>query len=222
VSQLILSNRREGGARKKRTIVAYSHPESILSEQFRMIYTNINFLLSDQKNNQTFIVTSPIDGEGKSTVITNLAVSMAQQKKKVLLIDANLRNPVLHSFFNISNKEGLTDVLTGRKSFYEVIYHTEVWRLDLLPSGHIPYNPVELLGSQGMKDLLQKAKESYDFILIDSTSIIDVPDTKLLANLSDGVLLVLQNGKTNQGKVVEAKKVIEFAKAKLVGVILNQ
>jgi capsular exopolysaccharide synthesis family protein len=221
VSQLILSNRKDGMGKKKRNIVAYSHPESVLSEQFRMIHTNINFLMSEQKD-QTFIVTSPNGEEGKSTIITNLAVSMAQQKKKILLIDTNLRNPALHSFFNISNKAGLTDVLTGRKSFSEVIYHTEVCRLDFLPSGHISYNPVELLGSLALKDLLKKAKESYDFILMDSTSILDVPDTKLLANVSDGVILVVQNSKTKQGRAVEAKKVIEFAKARLVGVILNQ
>lgn len=221
MSQLILSERKDGATRKKRTIVAFSHPDSILSEQFRMIQTNINFLISDQKS-PILIISSPIDGEGKSTVIANLAVSIAQQKKKVLLIDANLRRPSLHSFFNNANTEGLTDILIGRKSIYEVIHHTEVWKLDLLPSGYLPNNPVEILGSPVMTELLRKARDSYDYILIDSAALNDIPDTKLLANLSDGVILVVQNNKTKTKEALEAKKVIEFARAKLVGVILNQ
>src|SRR2546421_188492 len=114
-------------------IVAHSHPESIHSEQFRMIQTNINFLITEPKK-QIIIISSPVGGEGKSTLITNLAVTMSQQKKKVLLIDANLRNPSLHSFFKVSNKEGLTDVLIGSKNINQVTHHTEIWRLDLLPS----------------------------------------------------------------------------------------
>lgn len=186
-----------------------------------MIQTNIKFITSE-KESRTLLITSPSDGEGKSTFVTNLAVSMAQQKKKVLLIDANLRRPALHSFFNISNSQGLTDVLTGRLSFNEAVYHTDIWRLDLLLSGNFPTNPVELISSQMMQDLLKKADQIYDMILIDSNAVLDVTDTKLIANQCDGVILVLRNGKTNFEKSAEAKKVLEFAKAKIIGVILNQ
>lgn len=201
--------------------VTYYYPESKLADQFQMIQTNINFLMSDKKT-QTIMVTSPEDGDGKSTIIANLAVSIAQQKKKVLLLDTNLRKPSLHEFFHTSNTNGLTDVLTGRMSFSEVVYHTEIWRLDLLPSGAIPKNPVELLGSKIMKELLVKVKESYDVIILDSTALLHLPDTKLLVNLCDGVLLVIKNGKTKLQSAAEAKTVIEFAKAKLLGAILNQ
>lgn len=186
-----------------------------------MIHTNIKFMMSEQQS-RTFLITSSSDGEGKSMVATNLAVSMAQQKKKVLLIDANLRRPALHSFFKTANAEGLTDVLTGRLSFSEAVHHTEVWRLDLLSSGVVPFNPVELISSQMMQDLLKKAEQNYDVIIIDSNSVLEVTDTKLLANQCDGVILVIQNGKTKLEKAAEAKKVLKYAKAKVVGAVLNQ
>ncbi|MEH7416926.1 CpsD/CapB family tyrosine-protein kinase [Neobacillus drentensis] len=206
---------------EKRIIIAYTHPDSMISEQFRMIQTNIKFIMSEQ-NSRTILITSSGDGEGKSTLATNLAVSLAQQKKKVLLIDANIRRPALHSFFNTSNSIGLTDVLTGRLSFSEAVFHTEVWRLDLLPSGVVPFNPVELIGSQRMQELLKKVEQSYEVIIIDSNSVLEVTDTKLLASQCDGVILVTQNGKTKLEKATEAKKVLDFAKAKIIGVVLNR
>lgn len=219
--QLGLNNRKKLAATKKRSLITYTYPDSIISEQFRMIQTNIKFSMAGEKSG-TFLITSPSDGEGKSTTAANLAISMAQQKEKVLLIDANLRKPSLHSFFKTANTDGLTDVLNGKISLYDAVIHTEIGRLDLLSSGPIPYNPVELLGSMMMQELLKTALKSYNAILIDSNAILEVTDTKLLANQCDGVVLVIQNGKTKLEKAAEAKKVLEFARAKLVGVVLNQ
>ncbi|WP_335572483.1 CpsD/CapB family tyrosine-protein kinase [Neobacillus vireti] len=218
---MVLNKIRRLLSAEKRTIIAFTHPDSKISEQFRMIQTNIKFIMSEQYS-RTILITSSGDSEGKSTVATNLAVSLAQQKKKVLLIDANLRRPALHSFFNTYNSIGLTDVLTGRSSFSEAVYHTEVWRLDLLSSGVVPFNPVELIGSLRMQELLRKIEQSYDVIIIDSNSVLEVTDTKLLASQCDGVILVTQNGKTKLEKASEAKKVLEFAKANIIGVVLNK
>ncbi|WML25137.1 CpsD/CapB family tyrosine-protein kinase [Neobacillus sp. OS1-33] len=218
---MITNKRTSNQTKRKAPFVTYYYPESALADQFQMIQTNINFLMSE-KTTQTLMVTSPEEGDGKSTMLANLAVSMAQQKKKVLLIDTNLRTPALHDFFHTSNSTGLTDLLTGRMNFGEVVHHTEIWRLDLLASGPIPKNPVELLGSKMMKDLLVKLKESYDVIILDSSALLKLPDTKLLAGLCDGVLLVIKSGKTKLQNVTEAKKVLEFAKARLIGAILNQ
>jgi capsular exopolysaccharide synthesis family protein len=217
VRQLIISNL----IRNKRDLITRSHPESIISEQFRMIHTNIKFSV-DEQNGKIFLITSPSTADGKSTIAANLAVSVAQQKKKVLLIDANLRNPVLHTIFNIPNTEGITDVLKGLTNLEETVHHTEIGRLDVLSGGKTSVNPVELLGSSRMEELLKFALKKYDVVLIDSYSVIGLTDTQLLAPLCDGVILVMQNGKTRLEKAFEAKKVLEFAKAKLMGVILNE
>ena len=124
--------------------------------------------------------------------------------------------------FKIPNSVGLTDVLTGKTTFEEAVIHTEIGRLEVLTSGTITNNPAELLASQTMKDLLQKAAKQYDSVLIDSSSVLEVTDTKLLASQCDGVLLVLHQGKTQIEDAAEAKKVLEFAKAKVSGVILNE
>ena len=147
---------------------------------------------------------------------------MAQQKEKVLLIDANLRQPKAHFIFNISNSVGLTEVLTGKTTFEEAVIRTEIGKLKVLPSGTIPTNPAELLTSYMMEELLQKAAEQYDTVLIDSPSVLEVAGTNLLASQCDGVLLVIHQGKTQLEKAAEAKKILEFSKAKIAGVILNK
>jgi len=205
---------------KKRNLITFANPDSIISEQYRTIRTNLHFLNGDKKN-KTLLVTSPGKLEGKSTTAANLAISMAQQQEKVLLIDGNLRNPNIHSIFKTSNAFGLTDVLTGTTTFEEAVYSSTIERLDILTSGQTPTNPVELLASQKMQQLLQKVKSLYDIILIDSTSILEVTDTKIIANICVGVVLVVKQNKTNIESAVETKKVLEYARAKIVGVILN-
>lgn len=205
---------------QKRNLIVFSNPDSIISEQFRTLRTNIHFLTGGEKS--ILLVTSPSSGEGKSTSIANLAVSMAQQKEKVLLIDANLRDPDIHFIFKIPNTVGLTDVLTGKVEFEEAVFETEIGKLAVLPSGYIAANPAELLGSEAMQDLLNDVLEKYDVILIDSPPVLEVTDTKLLANKSNGVILVISQGKTGIEKASEAKKALEFAKANIYGVILNE
>jgi len=207
-------------ASKKRNLITFANPDSIISEQYRTIRTNIYFLNGDKKN-KTLLVTSPGKLEGKSTTAANLAISMAQQQEKVLLIDGNLRNPNIHSIFKASNAFGLTDVLTETISFEEAVFPSSIEKLDILTSGKTPSNPVELLASQNMQQLLQKVKSLYDIILIDSTSILEVTDTKIIANICDGVVLVVKQNKTNIESAVETKKVLEYARAQIVGVILN-
>ncbi|MFJ7728178.1 CpsD/CapB family tyrosine-protein kinase [Neobacillus sp. NPDC097160] len=217
---MAISKVKDSAVTKKRPLVAYTHPESIISEQYRMIQANIKFAMID-KRSRTFLITSPSKGEGKSTTAANLAISMSQQKEKVLIIDANLRNPELHSIFKIQNSVGLTDILIGRTSFYDAIHNTEVGRLDVLTSGPIPMNPGELLSSPLLHETLAASLKSYDLVLIDSHSVLELTDTKLLANQCDGVVLVIQKGKTMIDKAIEAKKVLEFAKATLIGVVIN-
>lgn len=219
--RLVLSKRKTLASSKKRNLVTYTNPDSIISEQYRTIRTNLHFINGDKKSN-TLLVTSPSKYEGKSTTIANIAVSIAQQKEKVLLIDGNLRSPSIHQIFKTSNESGLTEVLSGKASFEETVFSSEIGSLDILTSGTIPFNPAELLGSKTMRELLEKVSLLYDIILIDSPSVLEVTDTKILANLSDGVVLVIRQDKTNKEYAVESKKVLEYAKAKVVGVILNE
>lgn len=218
---MALSKRKESTKSKKGMIVTYFNSDSPIAEQYRTIRTNILFAMGDLKS-RILLVTSPSAGEGKSTTVANLAVSMAQQKEKVLLIDGNLRNPSVHSLFKIPNDVGLTSVLTGRLLFEETVFHTGLGRLDVLSSGPSTTNSAELFSSQLMLDLLKKSLQTYNVILIDSPAVLEVSDTILLADHCDGVILVLNHGKTQLEKAVEAKKILEFAKAKFVGAIFNE
>ena len=214
------SKRRSAGTNPKRNLIVYSNPDSIIAEQFRTLRTNIHFLTGGKKS--ILLLTSPSSSEGKSTAAANIALSMAQQKERVLLIDANLRDPNIHYIFKISNGRGLADVLSGQEELWNAVYDTEIGNLAILTSGQLDSNPAELLGSESMKKLFQQALEEYDYIFIDSPPVLDVTDTKLLANKSDGVILVIGEGKTAIEKATEAKKALEFAKAKIYGVILNE
>lgn len=221
MKRLVLSKRKSESAVKKRNLIAYTNPESIISEQYRTIRTNLYFINGERKSN-TLLITSPGKWEGKSTTASNIAVSMAQQKEKVLLIDGSLRNPSVHHIFKTANNTGLTDILTGKVSFEETVLSSEIGSLDILTSGTIPFNPAELLASEMMKQLLQKVSSLYDIILIDSPPVLEVTDTKILANLSNGVVLVVRKDKTKMESAIESRKVLEYAKSKIVGVILNE
>jgi capsular exopolysaccharide synthesis family protein len=214
------SKRRAANAKLKRNLIVYTNPDSIISEQFRTLRTNVHFLAGGKKC--TLLLTSPSSYEGKSTATANLAVSMAHQKERILLIDANLRDPHIHFIFKISNEMGLADVLSGQVELNDAVYQTEIGKLAILPSGQLDSNPAELLGSDSMEKLFEQALQEYDVILIDSPPVLEVTDTKLLANKSDGVILVISEGKTAIEKATEAKKALEFAKAKIYGVILNE
>jgi capsular exopolysaccharide synthesis family protein len=221
VIPLVFKRRKQLSTIKRRNLITYSNPESIISEQFRTIRTNIHFLNEDEKIN-LLVVSSPGRWEGKSTIIANTAISVAQQREKILLIDGNLRNPSIHHLFKLSNTVGLTDVLTGKTPFCEAVTRCNINNLDILTSGPIPLDPAELLESNRMKELLAHVKPLYDLILIDSPSVLEVTDTKVLANLCDGVILVVQKSKTKLEAAQESKKILEFVKAPLVGVIVNQ
>ncbi len=206
---------------KKRNLVTLSNSNSIISDQFRTIRTNMRFL-AKENGERVFLITSPGVGEGKSTMTANLAVSLAQQKEKVLLIDANLRSPIVDQIFKISNEVGLTDILSYKKTFQEAVHHSEIGRLEILTSGHPTSNPAELLGNEMMRELLETVGKSYDFVLVDSPSVLTSTETRMLANLCDGIILVLNRGKTDLENAAKARRVLELAHANLLGAIINR
>lgn len=220
---MAIIQQKSGDKIKKRNLIAYSSPDSLISEQYRTIRTNIKFSAVSKKRN-IIMITSPTTGEGKSTTAANLAVSMAQNKEKVLLIDANLRNPSIHSIFKISNKVGLTSILSGslQPSLEETVFKTGMGNLDVLTSGPIPFNPGEVIGLKVMQNFLTKCEMLYDLVLIDSPSILEVTDTKILANYCNGIVLVFNSGKTELKNALATKRILEFVEDKVVGVILNE
>ena len=201
-------------------LISYNNSASMISEQYRTIRTNIQFL-SIEKPYRTLIITSPGFGEGKTTTTANLGVVMAQQGKKILIVDADLRNPMLHSIFNIENTVGLTNVLIDQSSLQETIRKTGIDNLDILPSGPIPPIPAELLSSDAMKELMEQALEEYHVILFDSPPVNTLSDAQILSNLVDGVVIVVNSGKTKKETGIKALEALKSANAKLLGVVLN-
>lgn len=220
MSHLARKDRKQIFNLQNRSLISLTNPKSPIAEQFRTIRTNIQFSSVD-KELQTIIVTSSGPGEGKSTNTANLAVVFAQQGKRVLLIDADLRKPTVHYTFRTENHVGLSNVLTRQLTLEEAVSTTAQEKLWVLSSGPIPPNPSELLGSKNMQVLLEQAKEEYDVIVIDSPPVLAVTDAQILANLADGVVLVVSSGKTERDSAKKAKELLESAQAKILGVVLN-
>lgn len=204
----------------KRPVIAVSNPKSPISEAYRTLRTNIQFSGIDG-DLQTLMVTSASPWEGKSTTISNLAAVYAQGDKQVLLIDADLRKPTAHHTFSLSNRLGLTDVLSGRCSLDDAIKGAEVAKLSILPAGTIPPNPTEMLGSSKMSRLLEELKMSYDIILIDTPPVLAVSDAQIVSRQCDGVILVVDSGRIKRDLVKRAKDSLMFVQARLLGVVLN-
>lgn len=213
-------NRRKTNEVKGESIISYTAPRSKISEQYRSLRTNIQLSSSNHKS-RTIVVTSPRYGEGKSTITVNLAVSIAQKGEKVLVIDANLRTPTIHEMFGVENTIGLTDILNGTTNLEGVVKKTEMESLDVLTSGPVPFNPSEILSSHAMDMLIQKAMGRYDIVLFDSSPVLEVTDTSVLADKCEGVLLVIRYNRTVNEDALETKRALSFTKSRILGAILN-
>ena len=203
-----------------RKLVTSSDTKSFILEQFRTIRTNITFSMPDQEL-KTILVTSSTPGEGKSTNAANLGVVFAQEGKRVLIIDGDLRKPTLHQTFKTFNKIGLSNVLAKKAAFYEAIQETFIVGLYVITSGPVPPNPSELLSSKAMDVLLFDVKKDYDIIIIDSPPLLSVSDAQILANKSDGTILIVNAGVVEKSAVQKAKAILSNSQSKILGVVLN-
>ncbi|RST59558.1 polysaccharide biosynthesis tyrosine autokinase [Siminovitchia terrae] len=204
----------------RRKLITKLNPKSPISEQYRTIRTNIEFSSIDEEI-RSIMVTSSGPGEGKSTTTANLAVVFAQQGKRVLLIDADLRKPTAHYTFGITNTFGLTNVLTRQMELKDAIKTTDEELLHVLPSGPIPPNPAELLSSKGMKEFFEEAKDTYDMIIFDTPPVLAVTDAQILSSQCDGAVLVISSGKTEIEAAAKTKELLENTNGKILGVVLN-
>lgn len=212
---------KKGGlALNRRKLIAKYDPKSPISEQYRNIRTNILYSSIDEEV-RSILVTSSGPGEGKSTTAANLAIVFAQQGKTVLLVDADLRKPTVHYTFNLNNTAGLTSILTNQMELMEAIHQYDEKNLYILPSGPVPPNPSELLGSRAMNHFLDKALEEFDIVLFDTPPVLAVTDAQVLANLCHGSILVVSSGKTDKEAVAKTKEQLSSSAGKILGVVLN-
>ncbi len=192
-----------------------------VSEAYRIIRTNFIFGAVD-KSLKIFQITSAVKGEGKTTTTVNLGISLSQVGLKVLLVDADLRRPSIHRILHLDdNNRGLEQVLTRQLSLEEAVQTTAIPNLSVLTSGGTPVHPSELLSSQAMKNLLERFKDLYDVVLIDSPPVISVADAPVIASHVDGTLLVVRAGYIPRRLTLQAKKSIEAVNGKILGVVLN-
>ena len=202
-------------------LVVKNDPRSTAAEAFRALRTNIQFMDPDQAL-KSIVITSACPGEGKTTLVANLAISMAQLGKKVVCVDTDLRKPELHNLFNTLNMKGLTDYLMGIHSLGDVLQSTGIEGLSLITSGPKPPNPSEVLSSQKMKALMKQLSFEYDLVIYDSPPVISVTDAVILSSQTDGVILLIDSRASARQAVVKAKQTLELANAKILGVVLGK
>lgn len=202
-------------------LVTFTDPTSTIAEQFRTVRTNIQFS-SVGKALKSIVFTSSAPSEGKSTVSNNVAVTWADQGKRVLIVDADMRRPTVHRTFSVSNAVGLSNLLAETGSLENAIHETIINNLSVMPSGPIPPNPSELLGSTKMAALLEQLTDHYDLVIIDAPPVNTVTDAQVLAARADGTILVVPQGIADKAGVRHAKQLLEAVQANILGAILNR
>lgn len=213
--------------KSEKTVLAQEHkkfiveqkPKSIESEAYKTLRTSIQYS-SFNKQLKTMLITSSEKEEGKSTVSGNLALSFAQNNKKIILVDCDLRRPSIHKKFKISNLIGLSEVLIGKISLEETIQRYND-NLDILSSGKIPPNPSEMLSSNAMNNLIETLKEKYDIVILDSAPLQAVTDAQILATKVDGTILVVRAERTKKESIIECKNRLDKVGANIIGTVLN-
>ena len=218
-------------------LITHFDPKSPVAEAYRTLRTKIQFARMERMA-KTIVVTSPTLQEGKTTTIVNLALTMAQNGQRTLLVGANLRRPSIHRFFGIEREPGLSDIITGNAQWRECIrtvadilmgrFEMEdimaspgLDNLHIIEAGPIPANPSELLSTPGMAEFLRQAREEYDIVLIDTPPVLPVTDATIVASQVDAVVLVYQAGKVGRLVLKRAKVHLESARARVLGVVLN-
>jgi len=212
-----------GNGRRRANILLVSAmgADSPASEAYRTLRTNVTFVHAEQAQLKLIIVTSPGPGEGKSTTAANLAITLAQQGTSTLLVDADLRRPLVHRAFNLVQEPGLTDILVGTAQLREAIRPNVIPNLDVLPAGPLPPNPSELLGSEPMRRLLETVRGQYEAVIFDSPPTLAVTDATVLASEVDAAILVVRAGETEEVAAQRAVAQLRRVQAKVAGTVLN-
>ncbi|MNB67721.1 Tyrosine-protein kinase YwqD [compost metagenome] len=204
------------------TLVADSNPNSHVSESFRSLRTYIKQSGMLQDGGKSLLFTSGEAGEGKTTVMANLAVSFVQDGKKVAVVDCNLRKPALHTVFGVENSPGLADCLSGQKEPGKVTVYGNLANLTIVTAGNSIGSPPDLLGNSVMTELLEELKATHDLVLLDAPPAVPYSDARVLAPLTDGVIIIARYGKSKRELLRKVKTLMEQAGTPILGIAINQ
>jgi capsular exopolysaccharide synthesis family protein len=205
----------------KINLVTIKNSKSNASEAFRTLRTNIQFSSIDEKV-KVIVGTSPGPREGKSTIASNLAVVMGETGCKTVLVDCDMRKPMIHNIFQITNLMGISDFLASQCRYEEILKTTEIKNLYIITRGTKPPNPSELLASEKMHKFIDKLREEFDIVILDAPPMLMVSDAQVLSRYADGVLLVISSNDVNRDAAIKSKKLLEQVNAKILGVVLNK
>jgi len=202
-------------------LITLRDPRSPAAEAYRTLRTNLTFTALDRPL-ETLLIAAAAPGDDSATVLANLAVTMAQGEKRTVVVDADLRRPTLHEIFGVPNARGLTTMVLEQAALEEPpLVEVGVDNLWLLPSGPLPPNPADILGSSRMEAALAALKPRADIILLSAPPVAAVTDAAVLAMKVDGVLLVVSAGRTRRDHALRAKELLERVHARIVGAVLN-
>jgi capsular exopolysaccharide synthesis family protein len=196
-----------------------THPNSLVGEAFRQIRTCLLFS-GPASQRRSLLITSPLPGDGRTAVTLNLAAAMARGGRRVLVVDANFRQPAVSQIFPDAPADGLSSAVVGRTNWTDCVYEVEE-NFHVMPAGHMPPNPAELLGSDEMRQLLSEMENEYDQVLLDSAPCLVVTDPCVLGSLADGVVLVVRAGANTYGIVQRTRDMLARVGARMLGVALN-
>lgn len=205
---------------KKRPLIVHADPRNPRAESFRSLRTNLQFV-NVNTGPRSYVITSSVPGEGKSTTAANLAISLAETGARVALIDGDLRLPKVAEYMGIEGAVGLTDVLIGRTELTDVLQKWGRGQLFVLPAGRIPPNPSELLGSKAMAKLLDTLTAEFDYVLVDAPPLLLVTDAAVVSKLTGGAILVAKSGSTKKNELAAAVRALDHIGSHLVGVVIT-
>jgi capsular exopolysaccharide synthesis family protein len=204
----------------ERPLIVQVDPRSPRAESFRTLRTNLQFL-DIGTGSRTFVMTSSVQSEGKSTTVANLAIALDSAGFRVILIDADLRRPRVAEYMEIEGNSGLTDVLIGRAELEDVAQPWGRGNLVVLPAGPIPPNPSELLGSRAMEELITRLEREFDYVLFDAPPLLPVTDAAILAKKASGAMIAVAAGKTHKGQLAGAVSSLENVGAPIAGFVMT-
>lgn len=211
-----------GDSKVDQRIVAYFDPKALITEQYKILRTNV-LSVNKVKPPKVLVVTSSVHSEGKTLTALNFAVTMAQstQNPKVLLVDGDLRRGRVAKYLGVNHRAGLTEILTDQAQPEDALFNIDLENLTFVAAGSVPHNPAELLASDRMERFLALMKAKFDHIIVDTPPVISVTDAGILGAQSDGVLLVIQAGRTQRGIVRRASELLHQTHSKILGHILT-